>query len=29
MASESPNRLRDVRAQVTTPASQKLKKYGR
>jgi len=29
MASESPNRLRDVRAQVTTPASQKLKKHPR
>ena len=29
MASESPNSLRDVRAQVTTPASQKLKKHPR
>jgi hypothetical protein len=29
MASESSNSLRDVRAQVTTPASQKLKKHPR
>ena len=29
VASASPNSLRDVRAQVTTPASQKLKKHPR